>query len=337
MILGQLKQSSTTSASSNGRAVLPSTQTESVARQAAPPCSTHPPLVAPRSLAREGDAGAGDLVYVYAILPTEETSAAGLDREPLRGIQQAPVRLVVEGPLAAAVSHVPADDFKDIALDGQVPDIRWLAPRAVAHNRVNSALFERGAAVLPLSFGRALFRGEENVRQMLRREQARFLARLARVGDRVEWVVTVRRDQAAALAYLEATSPRLRQARERESARSAAVQPGRTYLRQGRLDKLRREELFRLDGRATNAIFATIQPGAERAVREEVLDGAQTDVVARASLLVPRAGQNAFLEAITLASEECRGWGYVVAVSGPWPPYRFGGLQAEEATDGKKH
>jgi hypothetical protein len=185
---------------------------------------------------------------------------------------------------------------------------------------------DRRSGSLPLAFDQARSRDAEGVRQVLRREQTQLLPRLARVRGRAEWVMTVRRDRAAALAYLEEASPRLRQARERERARSAAGRPGRSYMREQRLDKLRREELFKLDAEATTAILAALQLAAERAVREALPEGVQADVVARASLLVPRVGEATFLEAAELARAACRAWGYTVAVTGPWPPYRFGGL-----------
>jgi hypothetical protein len=215
--------------------------------------------------------------------------------------------------------------------------VRWLTPRAVAHHTVNARLFERGAAVLPLAFGRAIFRTEEGVRQLLKREQSALLARLARVRGRSEWVVTVRRDQAAALAYVEAASPVMRRAHEWEQARVATGRSGRAYLREQRLDWARREALRRLDHEAAAEILAVLRQRAEAAVPEPLAEGLPSEMVLRASLLVPRAQEAAFLEAVERAQEAWRGRGYVVAVSGPWPPYRFGSLADQEQRGGAAH
>jgi hypothetical protein len=286
---------------------------------------------------RAPQGAAGEVVYVYTILPAEAAGAAALDRQPLRGIGQTPVSLLAEGPLAAALSRMPAAEFEDIPLNGGAPDMRWLAPRARAHHTVTDQLFERTAAVIPLSFGRAIFGSDEGIRQFLRREQAGLLARLTQVRDRAEWVLSVRRDQGAALAYLDQVSPRLQRARARERARAATGQPGHAYLRQRRLGKVQREELARLDGEATQAILAALEPQVERAFSEPLIEGMQSEVLARASVLVPRTPESGFLEAVKRTREQWQGRGYVVAVSGPWPPYRFAGQQAEEAPDSNAH
>jgi hypothetical protein len=321
-------------------------------RSGSSPTVASPRETASRNLPRAGDAvgtvrdaaprrappgPAADVVYVYTILAAEAAGAAALDRQPLRGLAQTPVRLLVEGPLAAAVSPMPAAEFEDIPLNGGAPDLRWLAPRARAHHTVNDRLFERTAAVIPLSFGRAIFGSEEAVRQFLRREQAGLLARLTRVRDRAEWVLSVRRDQGAALAYLEQASPQLQRARARERARAATGRPGHAYLRQQRLGKVQREELARLDGEATQAILSALEPRVERAFSEPLIEGMQSEVLARASVLVPRTPESGFLEAVKRIREQWQGRGYEVAVSGPWPPYRFAGQQAEEAPDSNAH
>jgi Gas vesicle synthesis protein GvpL/GvpF len=289
----------------------------------------HRPAVAPREPVREPGSVGGVLIYVYAIMTSEDAAAAGLDQQPLRGLGRAPVRLLVEGPLAAVISHVPEAEFGEAPLNGQARDVRWLAPNAVAHHTVNARLFERGAAVLPLSFGRAIFRTDEGVRQLLQRDQVGMLARLAALSGRGEWVLTLRRDQEAALAYLMKASP------QGSATDAVPGQPGHAYLSQQRRDKARRDELVRLDAEATRAILATLKPRAERTFREALADGVQTDVVARFSLLVPRAQGATFLEAAERTREVWRGRGYVLAVSGPWPPYRFGGLKAEDAHGGR--
>jgi hypothetical protein len=258
-------------------------------------------------------------------LTAEDAAAAGLDQKPLRGLGRTPVQLLVEGPLAAAHSHVPAAEFDEAPLNGRAPDVRWLAPNAVAHHTVNAHLFERSGAVLPLSFGRAIFRTDVGVRQILRREQVAMLARLAALRGRGEWVLSLRRDQEAALAYLEKTSP------QRPATDAGPRQPGHAYLRQQHRDKARRDDLVRLDAEATRAILSTLKPLAERTFRESLADGVQTNVVARFSLLVPRSQEAAFVEVAERTREVWRGRGYVSAVSGPWPPYRFGGLKAEDA------
>jgi hypothetical protein len=266
------------------------------------------------------------LRYVYAIVAAEAAEAERPDRLALSGIEQAPVRLLVEGALAAALSDVPADQFEESALNERVRDLAWLGPRAVAHQTVNGELFQRFDAVLPLAFG-AVFRDDEGVRRLLRERAATFLAALDRVRGRGEWVITVHRDEAAALASLDESSPALRDLREQ----LAAASPGRAYLLRRRVEELRRAELLRRDGEAIEQIVESLGPWVEEACPEELGTRAPGGPVARASVLVSRTAQPAFQEGLAAVEERWRARGYPLSVTGPWPPYRFGSLLTETA------
>jgi hypothetical protein len=266
------------------------------------------------------------LRYVYAILAAGAAEAERPDRFALSGIEQAPVRLLVEGALAAALSDVPAEEFDEGPLNERVRDLAWLGPRAVAHQTVNGELFERFDAVLPLAFG-AVFRDDEGVRRLLRERAASASAALDRVRGRGEWVIMVHRDEAAALASLDESSPALRDLREQ----LAAASPGRAYLLRRSVDELRRAELLRRDGEAIGEIVASLEPWVDDAYREELGARAPGGPVARASVLVARTAQPAFEEGLAAIEKRWQARGYALSVTGPWPPYRFGSLLSETA------
>jgi gas vesicle protein GvpL/GvpF len=262
------------------------------------------------------------LRYLYAIFEADPAAAAWRDEEPLLGVEAAPVRPLVEGALAGAVSDVPASDFDEGPLNEHVRDLDWLGPRALAHQQVNAHLFERVDAVLPLAFG-AVFRDDNRVRRLLREQRADFLGRLARVRGRAEWVVTVHRDEAAALAALERSSTSLRDLRAQVEASS----PGRAYLLKRREAELRREELLAGDAEATRAVVAALAGHAEDTYREAIAEGVRDGAITRVSFLVPRSREADFVDTVERLREHWCGRGYLVAPTGPWPPYRFGGLQ----------
>ena len=68
----------------------------------------------------------------------------------------------------------------------------WLAPRAVAHQEVNHRIHELAEAVIPLAFG-SVFRDDERVRALLRRQSNAFEERLHRLRGKSEWVVALYR------------------------------------------------------------------------------------------------------------------------------------------------
>ena len=75
------------------------------------------------------------LVYVYAIARAGSTPPAGL-----RGLDDAAVRTVGDGDLAAFVSDVSTRDYAEEPLNAHLADMEWLTPRAVRHQEVNAAL-----------------------------------------------------------------------------------------------------------------------------------------------------------------------------------------------------
>jgi hypothetical protein len=256
------------------------------------------------------------LLYVYTVLPADQP-----DPE-LPG-----VALVREGRLAAVVSSVPADEFDEEPLNRNMADLDWLGRWAERHQAVNAGLMERGEALLPLAFG-TIYRDEGGVRTMLRQREAELLRRLEGVRGRAEWVVALHRDGPAARAWVEERGEALVELR-REIEASA---PGRAYLLTRRLDDARRDELLRLDRAALDELGRTVEGHAERRHREPLATpqgGADaaggSGVIARLSLLVPRPAEAALGDALGALAERWRARGYTVDVTGPWPPYRFGG------------
>ncbi|HEV8632849.1 MAG TPA: GvpL/GvpF family gas vesicle protein [Chloroflexota bacterium] len=271
------------------------------------------------------------LLYVYTVVP------AALPDPDVPGLA-----LVREGSVAAAVAPVPAEEFDEEPLNRRMRDLDWLAPRAERHQAVNAALMQKSAALLPLAFG-TVYRDEAGLRAMLRERQAELMRRLESVRGRAEWVVTLQRDGAAARAWVEERGAALADLRREIEASS----PGRAYLLARRLDDARREELLRLDQAALAELVQTAEAHAERAYREPLAApasgypsegqmgypagaaaasaGGGSGPIARLSLLVPRAAEAALGAALGALTERWRPRGYTPDVTGPWPPYRFGG------------
>jgi hypothetical protein len=154
-----------------------------------------------------------------------------------------------------------------------------------------------------------------------------------------EWVITVRRDTPRASAALEAGE----NAFGRLQAEIAAAGPGRRYLLERQLGDARRRALLETDASALSDVTTALTPLSRRQFQEPVVDtsatlaaGAQAEpaplqAIGRLSLLVSRDVE-AKLTA-TVADLDAR-WserGYRVEYTGPWPPYRFSGLQERRA------
>jgi hypothetical protein len=261
-----------------------------------------------------------DLLYLYGIVP----AAAPPTVDSLVGIGSRPVRLIVEGDVAGVVGAVPSREFDEEPLNERMRDLEWLGPRAAAHQAVNARLMELADALVPLSFG-TVYRDEAGLTRALRARHDDFVRRLEAMRGRDEWVVTLTRDEALALAALEEGSEPLRRLNEE----IAASTPGRQYLLSRRLGEVQRQELAVLDEQAIQLAVLGLASTVERVYREPLAEGAAGAPIARASLLIPRARTSAFLAEVDRLDRDWRERGYSLVATGPWPPYRFGGLPLE--------
>jgi hypothetical protein len=253
-----------------------------------------------------------DLVYVYAILAAPPAIR-------LQGLNDRPVRSIVEGDLVAAVSDVPEEEFGEESLNAGLADMHWLGPRAVAHQEVNQQLHDAVDALIPLAFG-AVFRDDARVRGMLRDQQSGLRARLARVRERAEWVVAVHRAEHAATF----TTPAL----DALQAQIDAASPGRAHLLKRRYAQLERDELRRVELETVDNVLEALRGVADDVYVEPLPAEVVDRPLLRASVLVPRSVEARFVDLI----DTLVGSTYRVLVTGPWPPYRFGGLEHAAAT-----
>jgi hypothetical protein len=229
--------------------------------------------------------------------------------------------------LSGAVSTVPATEFEAEPLNHLIRDLAWLGPRATAHQEVNARLFKAGDAVVPLSFG-AIYRDEAAIRRQLEARRAELRERLARVQGRAEWVLALERDPPRAAEALERDSAAL----QRLATEVRGSGAGRAFLLQRQAAELRRRETLRTDAAALEDALGQLAKHAEDAFREPVApqtDGASRQVVAvaRVSLLARRDATVGLRATVDALNQVWSPRGYGLVVTGPWPPYRFGGLQ----------
>jgi hypothetical protein len=253
-----------------------------------------------------------ELVYLYAVVRRPPAA-------PPRGIGGQPVRFIADGDVAAAVSDVPAAEFDEEPLNAGMTDMSWLGPRAVAHQDVNQQLHEQAEAVLPLAFG-TVFRDDARVRALLTQQSASFRERLERVRGRSEWVVAVHRvgepDTSASPAV------------QAMHAEIGAAAPGRAHLLKRRLAEVERDELRRLELETIGSVLSELRAVADDVFSEPLPADAVERPLLRASVLLRHADESRFLDLVDRLGSP----GLRLLLTGPWPPYRFGGLEHAAAT-----
>lgn len=233
-------------------------------------------------------------LYVYGVVAAEHRT----------GVEPATVE---EGTLAALVAAVPLAEFGEEALSERLNDRAWLEAHVVAHQEVLAAVAS-SAPVVPFRFG-TIFRGEEEVRAMLRARADELTAALERVRGRVEVGVK-------AWAAARPVEP--------PSAPSSAA-AGRSYLEQ-RLDARQRAEtdaqhLGEVAREAFNRLLRLADDGVANRPQPPELSGRQEAMILNAAFLV--ADPDRLHAEVEQLAEEYRAEGISFELTGPWPAYNF--------------
>ncbi|MFI9150203.1 GvpL/GvpF family gas vesicle protein [Streptomyces sp. NPDC053367] len=256
----------------------------------------------------------GTLTYAYAVLRASDAPDAPLPGE-VRGVASAPVGVVRAGPLAAAVSAVPEEEFSQEALKVRLEDLAWLEATARAHHLVIETLAAR-TTVLPLRLA-TVYLDEPRVARMLREREEPFLALLDRLADHVEWGVKV-------YAEVPAEAPAVVPVGD-----TGAPDSGRAYLRRRRQERQARDDTRRAAERAVRLTAELARDLATERVRHRPQQGALArtpgENIANDAYLVPRALAEEFRERMLSAADGLAG--VRVEVTGPWAPYSFTGQQ----------
>lgn len=258
--------------------------------------------------------------YAYAVLRGGGVPEGAL--AALTGVAGAPVGLVTSGPLAAAVSPVPAADFREDALRRHLEDLDWLETVARAHHTVIEALSAH-TTVLPLRLA-TVYLDDARVLAVLRDDDAAFTQVLERLAGHLEWGVKI---------YVEA--PAAASAGPAGAGAGEDLSPGRAYLRARRAQRHSRDEAYRAAEEAAARVETIGRELATGHARHRVQQGQ----------LVAGAGENVLNDAFLLADEQAEAFrarvlaageglpGVRVDVTGPWAPYSFAALPDADVAD----
>lgn len=269
------------------------------------------------------------VLYVYGVVgPTFD-----LGRAP-EGLEDAALGLVRGGAAAALVSELAGDRYAPAAVERATEDVEWLAPRAVAHDRVLTWASDRGPVVpLPMF---SLFSGESAVVAMLESRRRELQAALQRAAQGREYALRVYRIDAELSTVAAELSPTLAELQRAADAAS----PGQRYLLQRKLEAARKAELRAIGERIARDTVAALSPHA-LAVKEDAAprrDGAgpaaELALVLDAAFLVSADAFDVFQRELTSLVAKHEGRGFRFDFTGPWPLYHFVQDVGEDARRG---
>lgn len=262
-------------------------------------------------------AQSSDIWYIYGVVPStlEVTHApAGLD--------DATVERCVDGSVAALFSRLDAEQYAPAAIERATEDVEWLAPRAVAHDRVLTWASDKGPVVpLPIF---SLFSGEQSARGMLRERGRELHAALRRAAAGREYTLRVYRIDAELTKVATELSAKLAQLQEAASAAS----PGQRYLLERKLDNERKGELHLIGARVAREVIDALRPHAVETSESRVATraqhgGADAALILDAAFLIEPDRLRQFQHALTEIVIRHSSRGFRFDFTGPWPPYHF--------------
>jgi hypothetical protein len=255
--------------------------------------------------------------YVYGIVSAEEIFAHAPS-----GLDDAPVEPLVDAGMVAVASRLDGNDYAAERVERGTADMEWLAPRAMAHDRVLTWASDHGAVVpLPMF---SLFSSDAAVRSMLRSRSEQLRTALARASEGREYALRVYRLDDELRAVASQLSPRLA---ELEQA-AAAASPGQRYLLERKLENERKTELRSIGATIAREILTTLRPIATDTVEGRLLPkpasgSTENPLVLDAAFLIPSERLESFRHALTSLVERHGSRGFRFDFTGPWPPYHF--------------
>ena len=255
-----------------------------------------------------------DMVYLYGFVPPEAPEPP----KSVRGIADAPVRLLDLGDTRAVVSDAPATLFAPAVIEARLQDLAWVGEQGMAHERV-VVWFADHTDILPARMF-SLYTGDAALREAAAGRLADVTAALRSLAGRREWNLKVAYDGDELARHGAEVSPELGRLDE-EMGRAA---PGRRYLLQRRRTDVLRQEVSRAARGLADELLEALTEHAEdvRVLPATEGDDAGT-VVLNAALLVARDAEEGLRTAAAQLYQKYTALGMIVSFSGPWAPYRF--------------
>jgi hypothetical protein len=274
------------------------------------PAAPEPPLVpdrAPPAATPTPDSALG--YYVYGVMDGDRSSLpalTGVDADHT-------VTVVADGELAALVSRIPLAEWGEERLREHLADMGWVETVARRHEEVLEAV-AASRTLIPMRLC-TIYRDQEAVRGMMRRETAAMRDALRMLAGRAEWAVKV----------FSAGVPEPAGADVDGAVDDASS--GAAYLQQRQRAHRSRARADERQTEACEAIHARLGSLAVRALlipsqRPEV-SGHSGEMLFNGVYLLDEGAVSPLLDTIEALQSEFEPVGLELVATGPWPAYNF--------------
>lgn len=260
----------------------------------------------------KAEVGGGQILYLYGVVP---------NGQPLPTSEAVALETVPFADLAAVVEHVPASEFSAEALEQRLQSVDWVAPLARKHSAVLNDVMQHGP-VVPARLC-TLFSSADALIGSLAENEQRFRDALSLLKGREEWGLKVFCHEETLRSMAGSIDPQVKAL----DAAAATASPGQAFVlrkkRDGRLAEVVSARIEEVLDEVLDAIASVAADTCLRPLLSEPATGRREAMVMNAALLVDVAASSALgTTTEELVSRFCTE-GFVVELTGPWPPYSF--------------
>jgi hypothetical protein len=253
-----------------------------------------------------------DNTWLYAIVPADRQPPADVS-----GVAGEPLRIVSGSGVAAVAGSVPRAEFDEEPLRHHIEDPAWLERTVRAHHSVIGAIAQTGP-LLPVRFA-TLYRDDQRVAAMLQNQRRELLSTLGQMAGRAEWGVKVYANAGRTI-----TSD--------EAGVGDGQRPGTAYLLHRKAQQQERSQSLRHAMDEAQQIHAALAMTAVtstcHALQTWEASGRREPMVLNGAYLIEDAGFTDFqamIDSLAAGHPEL-----YMEVTGPWPPYSFSSVDAQE-------
>ena len=275
----------------------------------------------------EPDADEGDGYYVYGIV--ESKNGLPGDGWPKQGIDPAhPVYALPCRAIQAVVSQVSLKEFGEEPLKANLNNPTWLESRVRAHQSMLDTVATH-CTLIPMKFC-TIYRSEGRVQEMLADYYDDFVAALGRLAGRQEWGVKAYLDRDALERWVEEVSERVGVLKA-ELARKSS---GKAYFAKKKLGETLAAEVEQLSDECAQKSHDRLAGCAEEArvnpLQSKEITSRKEEMVLNGVYLVDKGRLEAFRAELESLEKDYGHLGLDYELTGPWPPYNFVTIGAEE-------
>lgn len=255
-----------------------------------------------------------EIYYGFGILDCN-----GFDPSPILGMEDSRCSLIQEGDLGMLVCFVPQAEYNEASLHKHLEDISWVESHAQRHEEVLLAVLKEHSFV-PLPFC-TIFTQKTHIQIELKEKCQLIQDELNNLRDAVEMHVKL------------FINPQILLMKIQENMPYPNEQSGESYFKKRQWEKKTAEKMETITDHYGELLYQEIKNCARNC---HLLDSNGVTVpdelklIFAAQLLLPKDQNEILNTIIDHFDKQYDELGFILEISGPWPPYHFSSLNEED-------